>query len=168
MIYQLTSQFTRDSKNDVGLSRVSTCMNYLLKLWNSPPGWSLIISVLPLNVKAQDLCRIPFSSDILTCSNSVKGAGQKYIGCLILHVTWEWWNRRPDWQVTLPITPGNRWPCFQLSFALSRATWLHSITLQLTERKIGKQKHHELGSTIRIFGPVVHECACQYFYWLHK
>jgi len=28
MIYQLTSQFTRDSKNDVSLSRVSTSMNY--------------------------------------------------------------------------------------------------------------------------------------------
>jgi len=35
MIYQLTSQFTRDSKNDVSLSRVSTSMNYLLKLQNS-------------------------------------------------------------------------------------------------------------------------------------
>ncbi len=99
--------------------------------------------------KAQDLCRIPLIFWLRKCSNSVKGAGQKYK--VILHVTWPLQNRRPDWQVTFPIAPVNRWSCFQHNFTLNRATCLRSITLQMTERKIGKQEHRKLGSTIRIF-----------------
>lgn len=143
MIYQLTSQFTRDSKNDVNLGRVSKCINYILKLWKS------IKTIMGLWVTVSVKHRIctgshfPVTFWLRKGSSSVEGAGQKYKGCLILHVTWPPQNRRLDWQVTFPIAPVNRWSCFQHNFTLSRATCLCFVTLQLTERKIGKQEHHK-------------------------
>lgn len=69
MIYQLTSQFTRDSKNDVSLSRVSTCMNYFFFLFQHLTNASFLFAAFcSVTMSHCTMAKIMLSSHLLKYS----------------------------------------------------------------------------------------------------